>query len=132
MTNQGMWGGNLGFLWDKKWDQAHRHCQRTLRRRFTPKALRALCLRFLAREGIFPKTVIPAVVELVPVAIGRGGYPSSKLQDSKGVENDENGCLSFLGLGGLGNRAVLQDFLKGRDDLFDRLGLYMLHGLCRG
>jgi hypothetical protein len=32
--------------------------------------------------------VIPAVVELAPVVVGRGGYPSSKHQDSKGVGND--------------------------------------------
>jgi len=71
------------------------------RMRFTPKVLRALCLQLLAREGIFSMTLIPAVVELAPVAFGRGGYPSSKHQDRfliANVENDESGCFSFLGL----------------------------------
>ena len=79
-------------------------------------------------------TLIPAVVELAPVAFGRGGYPSSKHQDRfsiANVENDESGCLSFLGLLSLGKRTVLENFLKGCDDGFDGFNLYILNGLCR-
>jgi hypothetical protein len=41
----------------------------------------------LAKAGIYQITVMPAVVELAPVAIGRGGYPSSGL-DSRLRGND--------------------------------------------
>jgi hypothetical protein len=46
--------------------------------RFSPKAIRELCLEFLESEGIFLWFVILAVVELAPVVFVRGGDTSSK------------------------------------------------------
>jgi hypothetical protein len=48
-------------------------------------------------------TGIPAVVELAPVAIGRGGYPSSKQQDGfpiKNVGNDKRRGMWGITRGG--------------------------------
>ena len=71
MINQNMWGGNLTFC-DNTGDYVYRHCQEILGRRSTQKSLRALWLQFVAREGIFPMTVIPAVVELALCSFWQG------------------------------------------------------------